>query len=76
MFGNAKGGSEGVGMKTIEELEFELEALKAKHLKLRQAAEALRTAQRNYMANRGNQEFGKIVAVTGKELDRVLGETR
>lgn len=63
-------------MKTNEELEFELEALRAAHLRLRQAAEVLRMAQRNYMANRGNQEFGKAVAVAGKELDRVLGETK
>lgn len=42
--------------------------------KLEVAAQNLRQAQKSYMANRGNQEFGKTVAVAAKELDRVLEE--
>lgn len=42
--------------------------------RLRQAAQALRDAQKAYMANRKNPEYGKQVAVKAKELDVVLGE--
>lgn len=38
------------------------------------AARALRTAQRAYMADRGNEELGKAVGTTAAELDRVLGD--
>jgi len=41
---------------------------------LESAARNLRTAQKLYMANRGNQEYGKAVAVAAKQLDKVLGD--
>jgi hypothetical protein len=49
-------------------------SLRARITNLEAAARSLRAAQKNYMANRGNQEAGKAVAVAAKELDRVLGD--
>lgn len=49
------------------------QVLIAHHEALKTASVALRNAQKAYMANRGNQEYGKQVAVKAKELDEVLG---
>jgi hypothetical protein len=40
--------------------------------KVIETARKLREAQISYMANRGNQEFGKRVAITAKEVDLAL----
>jgi hypothetical protein len=58
--------------KDIEILQEEKKKLIDRIKKLEAAARALRNAQKAYMANRGNQEFGKQVAVKAKELDLVL----
>lgn len=59
---------------TIENLWAQNQILKTRVANLEVAARKLRTAQKNYMANRGNQEAGKAVAVAAKELDLVLGD--
>jgi hypothetical protein len=48
--------------------------LEARIKELENAARALRSAQRAYMAHRGDQNLGKMVALAAKELDRVLGD--
>lgn len=40
---------------------------------LRQTAGALRTAQRRYMKDRGNEELGANVAYWAEQLDKELG---
>jgi len=57
-----------------ENLEAIIDSLNFRIANLESAARKLRTAQKNYMANRGNQEAGKAVAVAAKELDQVLGD--
>ena len=59
---------------TIENLWAQNQMLKTRVSNLEAAARKLRAAQKNYMANRGNQEAGKAVAVAAKELDQVLGD--
>lgn len=49
--------------------------LEARIDELTNAARALRSAQRAYMAHRGDQNLGKMVALAAKELDRVLGDS-
>ena len=39
---------------------------------LLRAAKKLRQAQRNYMADRGNQELGKAVALAATKLDEAI----
>lgn len=56
----------------IKDLETELSHSRARVIKLEAAGRALRDAQRAYMSNRGNQEFGKQVAIKARELDEVL----
>jgi len=58
----------------VQDLREELAKAEAKLEALTNAARALRSAQRWYMSNRGNQEAGKAVAVAAKELDVVLGD--
>lgn len=65
---------EGLELEVISNPLVELEQLKNKFKVLEQAARKLRQAQRSYMANRGNQELGKQVALMAKELDVVLGD--
>ena len=43
--------------------------------RLRKAANALRDAQIAYMADRGNDELGKVVGQRAQELDEVLGRS-
>lgn len=43
---------------------------------LEAAAEALRVAQRTYMANRGDNELGKKVAEAAENLDKALASYR
>lgn len=52
----------------------ELVKLEMRIKALENAARALRSAQRWYMSNRGNQEAGKAVAAAAKALDIVLGD--
>ena len=58
----------------VQDLREDLAEAEAKLEALTLAARALRSAQRWYLANRGNQEAGKAVAVAAKELDVVLGD--
>jgi hypothetical protein len=59
---------------TLKMLLTTIDSLRERVASLEAAARQLRSAQRNYMANRGNQEAGKAVAVAAKELDQVLGD--
>ena len=61
---------------TIGNLLSQNESLSKRVTNLEAAARKLRAAQKNYMANRGNQEAGKAVAVAAKELDQVLGDVQ
>jgi uncharacterized protein (DUF2384 family) len=44
--------------------------------KLCEAAEALRSAQRRYMADRGNDDLGRRVARAAKDLDKAIQDFR
>ena len=59
---------------TVKMLLTTIDSLSGRFSSLEAAARKLRAAQKNYMANRGNQEAGKAVAVAAKELDQVLGD--
>jgi hypothetical protein len=50
------------------------EPVAASHVapELLEAAKALRAAQRNYMADRGNEAKGKLVAEAAQELDAAI----
>lgn len=57
-----------------ENVDLQVKALQEQLDKLTFAARTLRTAQKAYMSQRGNQELGKAVAVAARELDKVLGD--
>lgn len=42
------------------------------HEALLQAAKNLRSAQRAYMADRGNEELGRLVGDRARELDAII----
>lgn len=57
----------------LDALKEESERLKARVAELEYAARGLRSCQKEYMLNRGNDEIGKSVAEAAKYLDEVLG---
>lgn len=54
-------------------LGIEITNLFVENNKLKEASINLRTAQKAYMADRGNESLGKAVGERAKELDKVLG---
>lgn len=51
------------------------EAKIIKLAKVRQAAIELRIAQKNYMADRGNEELGKAVGRSAELLDQAIADS-